>query len=137
MTVIWLRRLAPLAVMALIHYFSSLPGTLGGGGVLPAVPSALHNLLHVPAYALLAASWHVALPSRRSGRTLLLIGLLTVGYGVLDEWYQSFVPGRECSAADLLRDAIGAAVGIFAVHRITAERMRRHRPSWAERTTAR
>lgn len=133
MTAIRLRRLAPLLVMALIHFCSSLPGTPGSGGVLPGIPSALHNLLHIPAYALLAASWQLALPARRSGRALLLVGLLTVGYGVVDEWHQSFVPGRECSAADLLRDAIGAAVGIFAMHLITG----RHRPSGPERTTAR
>jgi VanZ family protein len=116
-TVIGLRRLAPLAVMALIHYCSSLPGTPGSGGVLPGIPSGLHNLLHIPAYALLAGSWLLALPERRSRRALLLAGLLTVGYGVFDEWHQSFVPGRESSAADLLRDAIGAAVGIWLVRR--------------------
>mgnify|MGYP001180919595 CR=1 FL=1 len=120
-----LRRLSPLLVMALIHAFSSLPGTPHGGGPVAAIPSWLHNLAHVPAYALLAASWHVALGAPRGRRGALLIGLLTVGYGVLDEWHQSFVPGRQCSAGDVLRDALGAAVGIWAMRSFAALKMAR------------
>ena len=110
-----LRRLSPLLVMALIHAFSSLPGTPHGGGPVATMPSWLHNLAHVPAYALLAASWCVALGAPYGRRGTLLIGLLTVGYGVFDEWYQRFVPGRECSAGDVLRDALGATIGIWAM----------------------
>ena len=113
-----LRRLAPLLVMALIHYFSSLPGTPGGGGPTAWIPGWLHNLAHIPAYALLAAGWFVALPAPRSRRTTLLIGLLTIGYGVFDEWYQSFVPGRQPSVADLLRDALGAVIGVAVMRRV-------------------
>ena len=37
---------------------------------------------------------------------------LTVLYGVVDEIHQAFVPGRNASEADLLLDAVGAALGI-------------------------
>lgn len=113
-----LQRLSPLLVMALIHYFSSLPGAPDGSGPVPWIPGWLHNLAHIPAYALLAASWFVALPAPCSRRTTLLIGLLTVAYGAFDEWYQSFVPGRDSSAADLLRDALGAAIGVALMRRL-------------------
>lgn len=114
-----LLRLAPLLLMAAIYYSSSQ----SGGGPAP-VDSArlvldwLHNLLHVPAYALLAASWCLALPQRQSWPGALLIFALTVGYGVLDEWHQSFVPGRQCSAGDLLLDAVGAGLGIRLSNRM-------------------
>lgn len=109
------RLAAPWLVMGVIFWFSSLPGTPGGAGPVPAVPRWLHNLAHIPAYALLAASWCVAFDTPRGRPRVLLIGLLTIGYGLLDEWHQSFVPGRECSATDLLRDALGAAIGLGAM----------------------
>lgn len=113
-----LSRLSPLLVMALIFCFSSLPGTpggTGGAGPLQAMPSWLHNFAHIPAYALLAASWCVALGAPWENRWALVAGLLTIGYGGLDEWHQSFVHGRECSAADLLLDALGAGLGLWAM----------------------
>lgn len=127
------RRLLPVLVMALIYYASSLPGTPNGGGPAAAIPGWLHNLAHVPAYALLALSWFAALGAPRSRRVLLLIGLLTVGYGVLDEWHQSFVPGRECSAHDLLRDALGAGIGVWAAMFLASVK----RVAWAAGPAAR
>ncbi|HKJ87507.1 MAG TPA: VanZ family protein, partial [Gammaproteobacteria bacterium] len=35
---------------------------------------------------------------------------LTLGYGLFDEWHQSWVPGRLSSATDLGVDALGALV---------------------------
>ena len=42
---------------------------------------------------------------------LILMGL---GYGALDEWHQSFVPGRDASMGDAVADGIGVIVG-FAI----------------------
>jgi VanZ family protein len=39
---------------------------------------------------------------------------LGVLYGVLDEWHQSFVPGRVVSVADWAADIIGVVLGYFA-----------------------
>ncbi len=47
-------------------------------------------------------------------RSLLLAFLLAVGYGILDEVHQAFVPGREPSIADLLADALGSVAGVLA-----------------------
>jgi VanZ family protein len=37
-----------------------------------------------------------------------------VGYGVSDEWHQSFVPGRHADAWDVLKDAMGTLGGMAA-----------------------
>jgi len=53
----------------------------------------------------------------RSGSRLasyLMVGL-GVLYGVLDEWHQSFVPGRVVSVADWAADIIGVVLGYFAL----------------------
>lgn len=113
-----LRRVAPLLVMAAIFYVSSQPGVPPTHSPLPTAPDWLHNLLHVPAYGLLAASWCLALPAHRGWRPALLIWMLTLGYGVLDEWHQSFVPGRLASGADLLRDAVGGGLGLWLSRRM-------------------
>jgi VanZ family protein len=39
---------------------------------------------------------------------------LTTGYGISDEWHQSFVPGRTADIMDLRADATGAILGTAA-----------------------
>ena len=42
----------------------------------------------------------------------LLVLLLAVGYGLLDELHQSYVPGRDPSLYDVLADVSGAALAL-------------------------
>jgi len=56
---------------------------------------------------------------------------ISVGYGVTDEYHQSFVPGRDVSAGDLLADALGAAVALIVYALVMRRRgmtQRRGRP---------
>ena len=39
-----------------------------------------------------------------------------VVYAVLDEWHQSYSPGRVCDPADVLIDACGVLCGVFLTH---------------------
>jgi VanZ family protein len=55
----------------------------------------------------LAAS---ALPPARAW---LLAWVLSVGWGILDELHQSFIPNRVCDVNDALADAAGAALGAW------------------------
>jgi VanZ family protein len=41
--------------------------------------------------------------------------LMTAVYGALDEWHQSFVPGRFPERADFYADVLGAAVAAAGV----------------------
>jgi VanZ family protein len=50
-----------------------------------------------------------------SGRAVIAAWIITVLYGVSDEFHQSFVPERMADLGDVAADAIGAAVGLAAV----------------------
>ena len=38
--------------------------------------------------------------------------VLAIGYGLLDEFHQSFVPGRSSSLRDVAHDALGVSIGL-------------------------
>lgn len=77
------------------------------------------KLLHALAFGGLAylLAWGVvrACPGWSLFRVLLVAVLVTVAYGGLDEFHQSFVPRREPDLLDLLADGVGAlgAVLVF------------------------
>lgn len=76
------------------------------------IPADL-SFLHVPVYALLALLLAFALQAAptRPRRYLWAAGI-SIAYGLLDEYHQSFVPGRDVSVLDLLYDALGTAIGL-------------------------
>jgi VanZ family protein len=56
----------------------------------------------------------------RSGSRLgsfVTVGL-GVLYGAVDEWHQSYVPGRDVSVADWAADILGVVLGYFAIRMI-------------------
>jgi VanZ family protein len=74
------------------------------------------KLFHALAYAVVgaAAAWPTL--RRRGGwgpAAFVESFLLAAGYGVLDEWHQSFVPGRSATLSDVVADAVGAALGAW------------------------
>ena len=115
----------PLLIMAVLYWLSSLPGVpLSGDPALYAVfywiSPTLQNALHVPAYAALAGAWCWALRAWLHGTTAvaMVAGGISVGYGVLDEWHQSFVPGRYASMTDVLLDALGVGLALLALRQL-------------------
>ena len=105
----------PVAVyMAVIFRLSGQP-VLPGVSLLPEWLS--HDWLHHGmAYGGLAL---LSLRAVAGGRweavrlpALLAAWLISVAYGVSDEWHQSFVPGRSPEARDVLVDGIGAALAL-------------------------
>ena len=74
---------------------------------------------------LLAATWSWV---RRPGSLLRLVILtITIGtlYGALDEYHQSFVPGRSATISDVLVDGIGATVGAISIGYVVVALTRR------------
>lgn len=82
----------------------------------PSPPGAPDWLLHGIEYGALGLFLSRALAGgwrgRLSGRGAVLTLLLGVLYGASDEWHQSFVPGRDSSARDVLADGAGTLLGI-------------------------
>jgi len=59
--------------------------------------------------------------------TLVHAALITVAYGVTDEWHQSFVPGRDADLRDVVADALGATLAVGAVGILVWWSRRSHR----------
>lgn len=116
-----LRRLllwAPVALLLAYEFFLSSQPDLPG----PPLPISSGDKLGHAAYFFLVASLaYRALrfgerrPRRRAAWTVVLA---TLAWGVLDEWHQSFVPGRETEALDVAADAAGALLAALVSERI-------------------
>jgi hypothetical protein len=116
--------LVTLAYLAAIHRLSSLPDLAAAAGD-PAVLLAF-NLSHAPLFGGLAFFMFKALPEGWSAwraRPAVAFGACAA-CAVLDEWHQSFVPGRQSSLGDLVLDLAGIA-GILLVLRWHALRRER------------
>jgi len=77
---------------------------------------------HLTGYALLALANLHALgwdPKRR-----LPAWLIAVAYSALDEFHQSFVPGRNATLMDVGIDALGAALALFIWGWVWGKRIR-------------
>ena len=74
-----------------------------------------YSLLHIPLYGILTFLLLRAVRSdlgRQFSSRLLIAGLIGAAVGVLDEWNQYFIPGRDSSFGDVLLDWIGIGIVI-------------------------
>lgn len=101
-----------LAYVALVYWLGSRP-ELATGGSVPLARAAA-NLFHIPLYAGLACCVLQAVSGAQGlAGVAPMRGILTLvvsaALAALDEWHQSFVPGRTASFGDLLLDLAGVA----------------------------
>lgn len=105
-------------------WMALLFGASAQSGIAAASVPAPDWLSHGSAYLVLATLVCRALSGgfRRpvGGRELLLAVALCTLYGLSDEYHQSFVPGRDASAGDVLKDFSGALVGAMLCRILTA-----------------
>ncbi len=111
MTIAWrlpLRR-ATVACAVVILVATLIPR--GAGLPLPA--EGYDKLGHALAFGVQAALLAACFTAQGWGRGRILVVTLamTVGYGILTEALQEFVPGRVGSLHDVMADAAGAALG--------------------------
>jgi VanZ family protein len=105
------RAIAPLALMAVIFFFS------GQEDVGPDVGNWARIVVHFGEYAVLAGLWAWALWPALGRRALLAAGAISFLYAIGDEWHQSFVPGRDADPLDVLVDASGIAFALVLAAR--------------------
>ena len=104
--------------MAGIFFLSSIPDQGAANDTLNPlawISPDVQNFLHLPVYGGLASLWFWALHHwiDEAGYKYALALLLTLGYGFLDEWHQTFVPGRFGTLTDVGFDVIGAIIGLL------------------------
>ncbi len=105
---------------ALVWYLSSRPDPGDTVGILIDLPDYVLHGAEFAAGGFLAAR---AFSHLRVPPAWLTAFTFCVVFGVLDEWHQSFVPGRCADLADVLADGVGALIGIatqFLATRATA-----------------
>jgi VanZ family protein len=109
-------RWIPLALwIAFIFVMSSIPDLPGEYRDLP---THSDKVVHFIEYFILAILLYRGLGNDGTGRmNMLLITLILIGVGIagLDELYQSIVPRRDSSIADLASDIGGIAAGALVV----------------------
>ena len=102
-----------LGALAVIFWLSSMSD-------VPGAQYAWDKLLHTVGYAglgvLALRAFHGGFERPRLAATVYA-GIAVILWGVSDEFHQSFVPGRDATAWDVVADAVGfvVAVVLFAV----------------------
>ncbi|MFN7989541.1 MAG: VanZ family protein [Thermoanaerobaculia bacterium] len=112
------RRLIPWAPVVLLLAFefwsSSRPPVLGHGeGQLP-LPDKLAHLAFFGLVGFLAARAGRVAEGWSARRTLATVAVGALLWGISDEWHQSFTPGRDSEAADVVADVAGTLLGVAA-----------------------
>jgi len=92
-------------------YFGSEQNRIPGSPGLP----GFDKVAHFGAFGLLATLWIHALDRPGARRRALVLGVLIASlYGALDEYHQSFNPGRSVEFADWVADTLGALTAALA-----------------------
>ena len=84
------------------------------------------KLAHLVLFGLLAAFWLGSFPTTSTGyrsREVWFAILIATLYGALDEWHQSFVPGRTADPLDLLADGVGALLFAWSLAALMRARL--------------
>ncbi|WP_158055534.1 VanZ family protein [Halorussus halophilus] len=123
----WIRWSAVALVCGVVFYASVLASPTGGGpSVGPFGVFGLDKWLHGLAYAGLGAAVAYALQAdKHLPRAVGIAFVVAVAYGVFIEFAQAPIPERHFSVADMLADAVGAALGVvvFAGLFVVLERL--------------
>lgn len=111
----WIPAFVTICLIVILSHQSRLPGA--GSGLNP--------LLHLIEYSLLTLTlvWGRSSGLRRriGTRQLVWIWILGTLFAVSDELHQSFVPGRDASAGDVLADVAGITL-VLAAYRLIRNR---------------
>ena len=85
----------------------------GGPRILVDLHPGVQNLLHAPAFMLLAVLAGLTVKGTGCSRPWLFPGSACIVYGLLLEWLQLFVPGRFVSLLDAGLNCLGVLLGLL------------------------
>ena len=104
------RWLPPLLWAGVILFGTSLPAE-----AVPVQTSKIDKVLHFSIYTvfsyLLTRQFSYSMTRSKAAAFAVLFAVV---FGALDEWHQSFIPGRSTELADWGADSLGALVGAIA-----------------------
>jgi VanZ family protein len=117
----WLTHELPLvACLALIWILSSQPSLPGPGERGSLIRDVFNYGSHALIYGIVGVlTWRVlllradVLPSWLTAHPRVSAALFALAWGLLDEYHQSFIPGRTASPWDALTDLLGALLGLW------------------------
>jgi VanZ family protein len=96
------------------------------GPILAGFPPNTDKLIHMIEYGGFGALTYYALGTTSwapEGRWHLALAIVIgIAYGVSDEFHQAFVPTRDSDVHDVMADAVGSALGAWAVARVIHHR---------------
>jgi len=104
--------------MMLIFYLSNQPGFSSEPDTFSffeVIPNLVTNLLHLPEYGVLAALYWFSLQGKFTSivtRNGIVISSCLL-FAILDEFHQSFIPGRYASMLDITSDFVGASIAVL------------------------
>jgi VanZ family protein len=105
-----------LAALAVVFWLSSLSD-------VPGAHYFWDKLLHTIGYAgigvLALRAFHGGFERPRLASTIYA-GSVVILWGISDEFHQSFVPGRDATAWDVLADAVGFAIAVVLFATVTS-----------------
>ena len=95
-----------------------MTGALLIGGAQPfavnLIPAPWDKFAHIALFALISAA--IGLASGRSGVRMVLLAVAgALLLGLVDEWHQGFLPGRNAGLDDLAADLLGALAGALGL----------------------
>ena len=89
------------------------------------IPAPWDKFAHTGIFFLICVAIGVA--SGLAGARMLVVALAgAVLLGMLDEWHQGFLPGRNAGLDDLAADVLGAMIGVAVL--VVRQRLRRPAP---------
>jgi VanZ family protein len=112
--------------MSLIYFLSSLPSSATGPDTLTF--KIISHLLHLVIFGILSILFFLTLkwdkPLSDTGLLLFIFSLLlTIIYAIIDEYHQSFSPGRIASIKDIIIDVSGAIISLCTIYYVKRKQL--------------
>jgi VanZ family protein len=106
--------------MVVLFTASAQPG--GKGGLFAIADWITHGIAYLVLAVLACRALAGGLGRPLSPAQAVLAAAIALGYGITDELHQAFVPGRDSSVGDVVKDLLGATIGAAAFRRLAPRR---------------